>query len=136
VLFDADRRELIPLASGDSVLAVHGVRALIRRGKSLLIYDAEARREQPLPGELDRFPDILRARPFVFVSPLLVNLDTAEIVGASKQRPLALSSAGQLLVPEMEANAPNWARGPLRWLTPAPFVPAPPALSTPAPSAP
>jgi len=63
--------------------------------------------------------------PFVFVSPVLINLDTAEVAGTSKQRPLALTPSGQLLVAEADADAPNWARGPLHWLTPPFPVPAP-----------
>ncbi len=119
-LFDADRHELIALQPGDSVIATRQAHALIRRGKELLIYDADARREQPLAGTVDKYPEILRAPPFVFVSPVLVNLDTALVVGVSKQRPLALSTSGQTLVGEADPDAPNWARGPLRWATPLP----------------
>ena len=123
VLLDADRRELIALQPGDSVIATRQARALIRRGKELVLYDADARREQPLPLTLDKYPEILRALPFVFVSPGLVNLDTAQIVGMSKQRPLALATNGQILVAESDPDAPNLAQGPLRWLTPAPPTP-------------
>jgi hypothetical protein len=120
VLFDADKRDLITLQPGDSVIATRQARALVRRGNALLLYDAETRRETALPGQLDKYPDILRALPFVFVSPLLVNLDTAQVAGASKERPLALSRNGQLLLAEVPSDAPNWAHGPLRWLTPVP----------------
>ena len=119
VLFDADHRELIALQPGDSVLATRQARALIRRGKELLIYDADLHQEQPLPGVVvDKYPDILRALPFVFVSPVLVNLDTLELAGVGKQRPLALTANGQLLLAAGEPDAPSWARGPLRWSTP------------------
>ncbi len=118
-LFDADRRELIPLRSGDVVLATRAERALIRRGSALLFYDADRRAEQALPVTLDRYPDLLLTSPFVFVSPALVNLDTAALVGLSSARPLALSSEGQLLVPEVEADGARIARGPLSWLTPS-----------------
>jgi hypothetical protein len=124
LLFDADRRDLITLQPGDSVIATRQARALIRRGNALVLYDAEARHETALPGQLDKYPDILRAPPFVFVSPTLINLDTAQVAGASKQRPLALSSNGQLLLPELPSDAPNWAHGPLHWLTPPPTSPA------------
>lgn len=127
-LFDADRRELIPLQPGDSVLGTHLSRALVRRGNALLVYDADRRREQPLPGVIDKYPEILRALPFVFISPLLVNLETAEVVGTSKQRPLALSATGQLLLAETDPDPPTWARGPLHWSAPAPLTQsAPPA---------
>jgi hypothetical protein len=118
-LFDADRRELVPLRTGDVVLATRAGRALIRRANALLFYDADQRTEQTLPVTLDRYPDLRLTLPFVFVSPALVNLDTATLVGISAARPLALSSEGQLLVAEVEANGGELARGPLRWLTPS-----------------
>lgn len=124
-LFDADRRELIALQPGDSVLGTHLSRALVRRGKALLVYDADRRREQPLPGVVDKYPVILRAPPFVFISPLLVNLETAE-VGIIKQRPLALSANGQLLLAVADPDPPNWARGPLHWSAPPPLAPSAP----------
>jgi hypothetical protein len=126
VLFDADRRELIPLQPGDSVVATRLARALVRRGKDLFIYDADAHGEQPLPTITAKYPDISRALPFVLVSPALVDLDTAQVVGTSSKRALALSATGRLLVGNTDADAPDWAQGPLRWMTPdLPPVPAP-----------
>ncbi|HEY3254523.1 MAG TPA: hypothetical protein VGJ91_11260 [Polyangiaceae bacterium] len=118
-LFDADRRELVALRSADVVLATRAGHALIRRGNALLFYDADSRSEQALNVTLERYPELLLTPPFVFVSPALVNLDTARLVGLSSTRPLALSSEGQLLVPEVEADGARLARGPLRWLTPS-----------------
>ena len=118
-LFDADRRELVPLRTGDVVLATRAERALIRRSNTLLFYDADRRTEQLLPVALSRYPDLLQTSPFVFVSPALVNLDTGALVAVSSARPLALSSEGQLLVSEVEADGAELARGPLRWLTPS-----------------
>jgi len=119
VLFDADRRELLPLRSGDVVLATRGGRALVRRANALLFYDADSRTEQPLAVALERYPALLVTPPFVFISPALVNLDSASLVGLSNERPLALSSEGQLLVPSVEADGSRLARGPLRWFTPS-----------------
>lgn len=119
VLFDADRRELLPLRSGDVVLATRAGRALVRRANALLFYDADSRTEQPLAVTLERYPALLLTPPFVFVSPALVNLDTASLVGVSRERPLALSSEGRLLVPSVAADGSQLARGPLRWLTPS-----------------
>ena len=118
-LFDADRRELVPLRTADVVLATRAGRALIRRGSSLLFYDADSRTEQLLPVTLERYPALLKTPPFVFVSPALVNLDAGALVGVSRARPLALSSEGRVLVPELEADGARLARGPLRWLTPS-----------------
>jgi hypothetical protein len=118
-LFDADRRELVPLRTSDVVLATRAGRALIRRGNTLLFYDADSRTENLLPVTLERYPELLLTPPFVFISPALVNLDSAALVGTSTSRPLALSSEGQLLVPEVEDDGSHLARGPLRWLTPS-----------------
>ena len=119
MLFDADRRQLVPLRSADVVLATNAGRALIRRGNTLLFYDVDSRSEQALPVTLHRYPELLSTPPFVFISPALVNLERAALVGVSSSRPLALSSAGELLVPEVEADGSQLARGPLRWLTPS-----------------
>jgi hypothetical protein len=117
MLFDADRRELVPLKTSDVVLATRAGRALIRRGNALLFYDVDSRTERVLSVTLDRYPELFVTLPFVFISPALVNLDTAMLVGSSRARPLALSSEGQLLVSEAEADGVQLARGPLRWLT-------------------
>jgi hypothetical protein len=105
------------------VIATRQAHALIRRGKELVIYDADARREQPLPLTVDKYPEILRALPFVFVSPGLVNLDTAQTVGVSQQRPLALTTNGQILVAQSDPDTPSLAQGPLRWQTLRPPTP-------------
>jgi hypothetical protein len=118
-LFDADRRELVALRTSDVVLATRAARALIRRGDTLLFYDADRRTEQVLPVTLDRYPELLLTPPFLFISPALVNLDSATLVGSSTSRPMALSSEGLLLVPEVEADGSHLAHGPLRWLTPS-----------------
>ncbi len=101
----------MPLRSADVVLATRAGRALIRRGNTLLFYDVDSRTEQALPITTERFPDLLLTPPFAFVSPALVNLDTAALVGVSRARPLALSSEGQLLLPEVEADGSRLARG-------------------------
>jgi hypothetical protein len=109
----------VPLRTADVVLATSAGRALIRRGNTLLFYDVDSRTEQALPVTLHRYPELLSTPPFVFISPALVNLERAALVGVSSSRPLALSSGGELLVPEVEADGSQLARGPLRWLTPS-----------------
>ena len=116
-LFDAEKRDLIPLSTGDVVITTWGARALVRRGKALIVYDAEARSERALAGSLDRYPDVLLAPPFAFVSPLLVDLDRATTVLVDQPRPLALSSSGQLLFAATPADGATLARGPLRWVS-------------------
>jgi hypothetical protein len=117
VLFDADRREVLALRSGDVVLATRAGRALIRRGDALLFYDVDTHGELALPATLEKYPNILLTPPFAFVSPVLINLDTASVVGSSPLRPLALSSEGKLLVADGAADSSRLARGPLRWIT-------------------
>ena len=125
VLFDADRREIVALQSGDVVLATRESRALVRRGKGLLFYDADTHAELPLAVTLSKYPDLLVTRPFVFISPVLVNLELGAVVGSSQARPLALSSSGHLLLADSEAEGPNLARGPLRWVSPPNLESAP-----------
>lgn len=120
VLFDADKRDVSRLQPGDRVIATLGAHALIRRGNGLLSYDAETHTEQALPGVLDKYPEVLVSQPFVFVSPLLVQLDGASVVGQTPRRPLALSNSGQLLMSDSEPQSSGLTHGPLRWAT-APF---------------
>ena len=116
-LFDAERREVLPLQTGDVVVMARAGRALVRRGKALLVYDVDTHSEEPLLGTVDRFPDVLVAAPFAFVSPLLVDLDHATSVVVDLPRPLALSNTGQLLVAATPADGATLARGPLRWVS-------------------
>jgi hypothetical protein len=120
VLFDAEKRELLKLQPGDSVLAVRAAHALIRRGNTLLIYDADVHREQALPGTLDKYPEILVSAPFVFASPLLVNLDQGQVSSELAERPLALSNSGQLLVSDGDPETSGLTRGPVRWASATP----------------
>jgi hypothetical protein len=119
-LFDADKRQLIPLKSADIVVTTRAAHALIRRGSALVLYDADSHTEQPLPGVVEKFPQILLSGPFALVSPLLVNVDTAAVVGQSKQRVLALSNLGQLLLSDEEADSSGLTHGALHWLDASP----------------
>ena len=117
-LFDADKREVLPLQTGDSVVTTRAAHALVRRANGLLVYDADTRTEQALPGTVDKYPQILLATPFALVSPLLVNMATGTVVGQSKQRALALSNSGQLLLSDVEPDSSGLTHGPLHWVTP------------------
>jgi hypothetical protein len=118
VLFDADHRDLHALQPGDVVLATRAGRALVRRSKALLFYDADTRSELPIPISPDKYPEVLVTQPFAFVSPVLVDLETAQVVGVSQERPLALSSQGQLLLSDGESASSGLVNGPLHWSTP------------------
>ncbi len=116
VLFDADRREVLPLQTGDVVIATRNARALVRRGKSLVFYDAETRSELSLPPVIDKYPDVLVAGSFAFVTPALVDLDAGTLVGSSTARPLGLSTTGALLISDSPTTPERLVDGPLRWL--------------------
>jgi hypothetical protein len=117
-LFDADKREVLPLQTGDSVVTTRANHALVRRANGLLVYDANTHTEQTIPGVVDRYPQILLTAPFAFVSPLLVNVDTGAVVGQSKQHALALSNSGQLLLSEADPDSSGLTHGPLHWAAP------------------
>ena len=117
-LFDADKREVLPLQAGDIVVTTRAAHALVRRANGLLMYDADTHSEQALPGIVDKYPQILLTAPFAFVSPLLVNMDTGAVVGQSKRHALALSNSGQLLLSEVDPDSSGLTHGPLHWTTP------------------
>jgi len=118
VLFDAEKRLLHRLKSGDAVLATSGTHALVRRARSLLLFDAEVGTEALLPGKLDPLGDVLKSGSLVFASPLVVDVVTGRVLGSISGRPLSLTSSGAALVPKEPACAESLARGPLTWQTP------------------
>lgn len=118
VLFDAEKRLLHRLKSGDAVLHTAGAHALVRRGRALLLFDAERGSESTLPGKLDALSDVLKSGTLVFASPYVVDVAEGRILGAIGGRPLALSSAGAALVPAQPPTANSLAEGPLSWQTP------------------
>jgi hypothetical protein len=121
LLVDFETRDVHALEPGDLVLAVSGSRALLRNRQTLRIYDAAKRSFQKLDAEVSRIADVIVNGAFVFVSPVLVDLERGQVAGKSALRPLALSSDGKLLVAEGGAgSAERLAQGPLRWIAAAP----------------
>jgi hypothetical protein len=120
VLFDAEKRMLHRLKSGDAVLGTAGAHALIRRGRALLLFDAELGSEATLPAKLDALSDVLRSGTLVFVSPYVVDVAEGRVLGAISGRPLSLASSGAALVPAQPPSADALAQGPLNWQTPTP----------------
>jgi hypothetical protein len=115
VLFDVQKSFLHRLKSGDSVLASAGPRALVRRSKSILMFDAETGTLSALPGRLDPLGALLRQGALVFASPLLVDVEAGRVLGSVSGRPLALASSGKLLLPAAPASSTALAEGPLTW---------------------
>lgn len=115
VLFDAEKRLLHRLKSGDAVLATRGAHALVRRGRTLLLFDAETGTAAPLAGSVDPFGNVLVQGSLVLASPLVVDVATGSVRGSVTGAALALSSGGDALVPAVPASASSLAIGPLTW---------------------
>ncbi len=115
VLFDSEARALQRLRSGDLVLATFGKRALFRRGQAAWLFDAESGSQTELPQALVREGDLLRAGSLCFVSPILVDLASARVLGQTSRRPLALTPTGALLFAEKPESATSLAEAPLSW---------------------
>jgi hypothetical protein len=117
VLFDADKKKLHRLRSGDGILGTSGSRAWIRRGKAAVIYDADSESEALLVGEMDPLPVLLRQGRLAFSSPLLVDIAAGQVLGSlpGLPRPLALASSGALLMPARSPTSTELAEGPLTW---------------------
>jgi len=121
LLVDMDRRRTIPLAAGDAVIATSGARALVRRGRSLRLFDAATGKWQPLAGTTDLHPHLVRSGQVAVVSPLVVDVGKGKLLGQVEQRPLAVTTTGSVLVAVGgDATADRLAIGPLRWVSPSP----------------
>jgi hypothetical protein len=119
VLVDMDRRASIALTRGDSVIATSGPRALVRRGESLWIYDADQGRERPLRGRTHRLAQVLRTASIAVVSPLVIDVRRGQLLGEVKPHPWAVARDGRVLTATGGgADADRLAVGPLRWVAP------------------
>lgn len=119
-LLDLDTRKLTRLKHGDLVIATSRARALVRRRRKLVVHDADTGHEKTLPGRTDRLPDQRVNGHLAVVAPLVVDLDAGTVLGKVSRRPLAISSAGLVLVAEgRQAQAHQLSLGPLRWVEPS-----------------
>jgi hypothetical protein len=118
MLFDAERQTLRRFSPGDQILGLTDAHALIRRGRTALLYDAETDRTRELPGKIETLVEVVRTGRMVHASPFVVNLMTGRWVGNVSGRPLALSVTGEVLLAERPASAEALARGPLLWQAP------------------
>ncbi len=118
-LLDLDKKKLTLLKHGDLVVATSGGHALVHRGRQLLLHDVDTGREQPLAGRVANLPDVRVSGHLAIVEPLLVDVAAGKLLGKIDGRPLAISSAGLVLVAEgRQAEAHKLALGPLRWRAP------------------
>jgi hypothetical protein len=118
VLFDTQKRELHRLRAGDVVLDSAGARALVRRGKTLLFFDADTGTETALPETLDAFATLIVSGPLVFATPWVIDVQNGRVLGRVSGKGLALSNAGAVLVPATTATDQTLDEGPLTWRTP------------------
>jgi hypothetical protein len=125
VLIDLERRRLLELLPDDRIVSVHGPRALVRRGSKLVLFDATTGKEQELAGRIATFPTLRARGAYAFVEPYLVDLTSGLVSQDPTSTPMLVTSTGRLLVPATPASAEEWARGPLRWIEPAPARPKP-----------
>lgn len=118
-LMDLDTRKLTLLHRGDRVIATSRARALVQRGRRLVIHDVDHAPEHVLEGRTDRLPDARATGRFAVVAPLVVDVGAGKLLGKVSGRPLAVSSAGLVLVAQgRQARAHQLSGGPLRWIEP------------------
>jgi hypothetical protein len=117
VLVDLRSASTTSLSPGDRVITVVGDRALILRGRSLVLYTKDAP-ERILETAVDPLAHLLRSGSVVAVPPVLVDVATGEVLGRIDGRALAVSRDGAFLVPRGgSADATRLATGPFVWET-------------------
>jgi hypothetical protein len=116
VLVDLDQRRMLPLRPGDRVLATSGARALVRRERAVLSFDADRGVEVPLVANVEAFAGLFVAGAFVAVGSTLLDTAAASVVGTLPGRPLLLTPSGDALIAEGgPPSGDGFARGPLRF---------------------
>ncbi len=118
MLFDAERQTLRRFSPGDQILGLSDAHALIRRGRTALLYDAETDRTRELPGKIETLVEVQRTGPMVHASPFVVDLSAGRWLGNVSGRAHAVSVSGEVLLAARPASAEALARGPLLWQAP------------------
>ncbi|HEY8946022.1 MAG TPA: hypothetical protein VIM73_17260, partial [Polyangiaceae bacterium] len=119
VIVDLERRQLHRLRPGDAVLHVLGAHAVVRRTRSLYLFDVESATERALAEGVDPYGGVLVQGQLVYASPFVVDAAAGLVLGRVPGPGYALTPLGAVLVPEAPASAALLARGPLRWRAPA-----------------
>lgn len=120
MLIDLERKQPLPLRPRDRVITTHGARALVRRGSSIMLYDAEAASETELLTDTGRFADVVVEGAVVAVGSSVIDVSEARLLGKVDGRPLALTREGDVLIADGGApSAERLARGPVRWRKPS-----------------
>jgi hypothetical protein len=114
VLVDLDGGQTIPLLPGDRVLTTLDDRALILRGRSVILYQKGAA-DRVLSTEVDPLAHVLRSDPVIAVPPIVVDVAKGAVLGRVEGRGLAVAQDGAVLVAGAAADATRFAIGPLVW---------------------
>jgi len=118
-LLDLERGTVHPLSEGDHVLGVSGTRALVQRGRELVLVDVESNATTPLATVEDPVPELVRQPPMVAIGSVLVDVDRGAVVGTLAERALAVTRTGEVLVAlGGPGDAATLATGPLAWRRP------------------
>jgi hypothetical protein len=113
-LLDLDRREVEMLTAGDRIIATSGTRALVLRGRSLVLHEL-GRGDRELGREILPLAHIARMGSVFFVPPYVVDVASGQLLGRADDRAFAVATDGALLVGGGAPDAAHFARGPLRW---------------------
>ncbi len=116
-LVDLDDLSIHQLRSGDRVAATHGTRALVIRGRELVVYDASTKKSTGLDAKTDPMPKTLHAGPVVVVTPWIVDLALPRLIGRGPPGLLAVRSDGHVLAPSTPGTAERFASGQLAWVS-------------------
>jgi hypothetical protein len=102
------------LTAGDRILATFGTRALVLRGRSLVLHELGGS-DRELGREILPLAHIARKGSVLFVPPYVVDVARGELLGRSDARAFAVATDGAILVGDGVPDAAHFARGPLRW---------------------
>jgi hypothetical protein len=117
-LLDMDTRALLPLGTEDSVLTTFGSRALLIRERAIELVDAVQGVSLFELEHVERLPSVLVVPGMAWVSPHVIDLGRATVLGATEGVVFALSEAGQVLQTEQAARPGRLPAGPLVWRSP------------------
>lgn len=116
-LVDMETRDVIALQGADRVVATSGPHALIARNDRLVMITRGAG-ESVVEQHLVDFPKILRSERAVFVTPWVIDIEVANVLGRARGEPLALTTDGKTLIASTQGDVGHLPLGPLRWVAP------------------
>jgi hypothetical protein len=118
-LLDLETHKLEALPPRSLVVATHDTKALVLRGQTLELLDANNAKRLLERTGVDRTPQLLVRNASAYVSPFVVDLAQARILGRCSDPVLALAEDGQCLKPQAGSTDPDsLPTGPLVWTAP------------------